>query len=147
MKERRSMLDSRISMEQREQFEGLGEVQKRQFRNRIRKNTILAVFCILFAAIYEAFSHQVYSAYMIGAFLFPVVLGIVPDIIREKAHRKVSESAFTLQQCGIYTLVIGSIFRGVLDIYGTTNQAGVLYWTVGWGLVIVGGIAECIIKG
>ena len=84
---------------------------------------------------------------VIRSFLFPVVLGIVPDIIREKAHRKVSESAFTLQQCGIYTLVIGSIFRGVLDIYGTTNQAGVLYWTVGWGLVIVGGIAECIIKG
>lgn len=131
------MLDSRISMEQREHFEGL-EVQKRQFRNRIRKNTILAVFCILFAVIYEAFSHQVYSAYMIGAFLFPVVLGIVPDILRKKTHRKVSGIARTLQQCGIYTLVIGSIFRGVLDIYGTTNQAGVLYWIAGWGLVIVG---------
>lgn len=107
-------------------------------KHRIAKNIILAVFCILFAAIYEAFSHQVYSAYMIGAFLFPVVLGIVPDIIREKTHRKVSTLALTLQQCGIYTLVIGSIFRGVLDIYGTTNQAGVLYWIGGWGLVIVG---------
>lgn len=110
--------------------------------SRIRKNTILAAFCVIFAAIYEYFSHQVYSAYMIGAFLFPVVLGIVPDILREKTHRKVSGIARTLQQCGIYTLVIGSIFRGVLDIYGTTNQAGVLYWIVGWGLVIVGGIAE-----
>lgn len=140
------MLDSRISMEQREHFEEL-EVQKRQFRNRIRKNTILVAFCVIFAAIYEYFSHQVYSMYMIGAFLFPVVLGIVPDIIREKTHRKVSTLALTLQQCGIYTLVIGSIFCGVLDIYGTTNQAGALYWIVGWGLVIVGGIAECIVKG
>ncbi len=75
-------------------------------KHRIAKNIILAVFCILFAAIYEAFSHQVYSAYMIGEFLFPVVLGIVPDIIREKTHRKVSTLALTLQQCGIYTLVI-----------------------------------------
>lgn len=135
------MLDNRKSMEQREHFEGL-EVQKRPFRNRIRKNTILAAFCVLFAAIYEYFSHQVYSAYMIGAFLFPVVLGIVPDILREKTHRKVSGIALTLQQCGIYTLVIGSIFSGVLDIYGTTNQAGVLYWIAGWGLVIVGLIIE-----
>lgn len=115
--------------------------------SRIRKNIILAAFCVIFAAVYEYFSHQVYSVYMIGAFLFPVVLGIVPDILREKTHRKVSGIARTLQQCGIYTLVIGSIFRGVLDIYGTTNQAGVLYWIAGWGLVIVGGIAECAIKG
>lgn len=109
-------------------------------KHRIAKNIILAAFCVIFAEFYEYFSHQVYSMYMIGAFLFPVVLGIVPDIIREKTHRKVSTLALALQQCGIYTLVIGSIFRGVLDIYGTTNQAGALYWIVGWGLVIVGGI-------
>ena len=53
-------------------------------KHRIVKNTIFAVFCILFAAIYEAFSHQVYSLFMIGAFLFPVLLGIVPDLIRKK---------------------------------------------------------------
>ena len=140
------MLDNLIRMEQREYFEYL-EAQKSWLRRSIGKNTILAAFCVIFAAIYEYFSHQVYSAYMIGAFLFPVVLGIVPDILREKTHRKVSSLALTLQQCGIYTLVIGSIFRGVLDIYGTTNQAGVLYWIVGWGLEIVGGIAECTVKG
>ena len=51
---------------------------------RIRKNTVFAAFCAIFAAIYEHFSHQVYSPYMICAFLFPVCLGIVPDIIRLK---------------------------------------------------------------
>lgn len=56
---------------------------------RLYLNTILADFCMIFAAIYEYFSHQVYSSYMIGAFLFPVALGIVPDILRKKKHRKV----------------------------------------------------------
>ena len=32
---------------------------------RIRKNTVFAAFCAIFAAIYEHFSHQVYSPYMI----------------------------------------------------------------------------------
>lgn len=99
------MLDNRISMEQREHFEE-PEVQIRWFRNRIRKNTILAAFCVIFAAIYEYFSHQVYSWCMIGAFLFPVALGILPDVLREKMHRKVSGFALTLQQCGIIQFIL-----------------------------------------
>lgn len=82
------MLDNRMSVEQREYFEE-PEAQIRWFRKRIRKNTILAAFCVIFAAIYEYFSHQVYSSYMIGAFLFPVALGILPDVLREKMHRRV----------------------------------------------------------
>ena len=106
---------------------------------RIRKNTVFAAFCAIFAAIYEHFSHQVYSPYMICAFLFPVCLGIVPDIIRLKLCKSpkylqkagqiysrhdishIYEISLVMQQCGIYTFAVGSIFRGILDIYGTTN--------------------------
>lgn len=111
-------------------------------KHRIVKNTIFAVFCILFAAIYEAFSHQVYSLFMIGAFLFQVLLGIVPDLIRKKMGHTGNEIALALQQCGIYTLTVGSIFRGILDIYGTTNRAGAVYWVAGGVLFAVGILME-----
>lgn len=111
-------------------------------KHRIVKNTIFAVFCILFAAIYEAFSHQVYSLFMIGAFLFPVLLGIVPDLIRKKMGHTGNEIALALQQCGIYTLTVGSIFRGILDIYGTTNRSGAVYWVAGGVLFAVGILME-----
>lgn len=111
-------------------------------KHRIVKNTIFAVFCILFAAIYEAFSHQVYSLFMIGAFLFSVLLGIVPDLIRKKMGHTGNEIALALQQCGIYTLTVGSIFRGILDIYGTTNRSGAVYWVAGGVLFAVGILME-----
>lgn len=118
---------------------------------RIRKNTVFAAFCAIFAAIYEHFSHQVYSPYMICAFLFPVCLGIVPDIIRLKLCKSpkylqkagqiysrhdishIYEISLVMQQCGIYTFAVGSIFRGILDIYGTTNVLSIL---VGRGIFI-----------
>ena len=115
------------------------ETENYSRKHRIVKNTIFAAFCILFAAIYEAFSHQVYSLFMIGAFLFPVLLGIVPDLIRKKIGHTGNEIALTLQQCGIYTLTVGSIFRGILEIYGTTNSAGAVYWVAG-GVLFAGGM-------
>ena len=37
-----------------------------------------SVFFALFGAIYEQFSHQVYSYYMIYAFALPLILGALP---------------------------------------------------------------------
>lgn len=129
---------------------------------RIRKNTVFAAFCAIFAAIYEHFSHQVYSPYMICAFLFPVCLGIVPDIIRLKLCKSpkylqkagliysrhdishIYEISLVMQQCGIYTFAVGSIFRGILDIYGTTNVLSAVYWWAG-AFLFIGGIGiNCV---
>lgn len=129
---------------------------------RIRKNTIFAVFCAIFAAIYELFSHRVYSPYMICAFLFPVCLGMVPDIIRLKLCKSpkylqkagqinrghenshIYEISLVMQQCGIYTFAVGSIFRGILDIYGTTNALSAVYWWTGAVLFIGGVTINCV---
>ncbi len=40
-----------------------------------------ALFCIVFAVIYESFSHQVYSGYMIFAFALPLVGGALPYLL------------------------------------------------------------------
>lgn len=122
---------------------------------RIRKNIIFAVFCAIFAAIYEHFSHRVYSPYMICAFLFPVCLGIVPDLIRLKLCKspqylqkagQIYEISLVMQQCGIYTFAVGSIFRGILDIYGTTNALSAVYWWAGAVLFIGGVTINCVRK-
>ena len=131
--------------------------EKNIIKHRITKNLIFAAICAIFAAIYEYFSHQVYSPFMICAFLFPVILGIVPDLFRsridgnngnteltQKSQRKVPDITLTLQQCGIYTLTIGSIFKGVLDIYGTTNSKGVIYWWCGGALIAAGIVVELL---
>ena len=101
---------------------------------------ILSVFCALFGAVYESFSHDVYSFYMIYAFGFPLVGGALPYGILSAFHISKSSSALArnLYHSGIATLTVGSIVRGVLDIYGTTNSLSRYYWFVGFFTVAAG---------
>lgn len=39
---------------------------------------LVSLFCALFGAVYEVFSHEVYSFYMIYAFAFPLAGGTLP---------------------------------------------------------------------
>ena len=101
---------------------------------------ILSVFCALFGAVYELFSHEVYSFYMLYAFGFPLVGGALPYGILSAFHLSKSSSALArnLYHSGIATLTVGSIVRGVLDIYGTTNSLFRYYWFVGIFAVVAG---------
>lgn len=121
-------------------------MRKQIIRKQIIKNTILTVLCIIFSTIYECFSHQVYSIFMIGAFIVPLLAGVGVNVIRWLAYNdiEISESALAIWQCGVYTLTVGSIFRGILDIYGTTNSKGMLFWYVGFLLIAIGGAIELI---
>lgn len=163
-----------------------------------------AVFCALFGAVYEIFSHGVFSFYMIYAFAFPLVLGAVPmlwmglrtaksaeeietpmgfetdtaedlwfepytaeegagtRLQRMGREEESSDSAeyrlnsrenspeadrlfhlpgsleLTAWASGIAALTVGSIFRGVLEIYGTTNRLVIVYPVVGGTLLAAG---------
>ena len=78
---------------------------------------------ILFGAIYERFSHEVYSYYMIYAFAFPLVLGVLPGLSIVLFDLRIpSATTIRLWSYGIAVLTVGSAFKGVLDIYGTTNR-------------------------
>lgn len=106
-----------------------------------------SVFCILFGAIYEVFSHGVYSFYMIYAFAVPLVLGAVPFLAAAlSAKRQKDGSLFRLPgtlsihtwNAGIAALTVGCIFQGVLRIYGTTNRLVIVYPVVGVILLLIG---------
>ncbi len=100
---------------------------------------IISLFCVLFGAVYEYFSHEVYSGYMIYAFVFPMIsAGAFLAICLSPLKKYPGVVARNLYHSGIATLTVGSIIRGVLDIYGTTNSLVMFYWIVGVVLLVVG---------
>lgn len=107
---------------------------------------LISILCALFGAIYEVFSHEVYSFYMIYAFAFPLVGGTLPFFILNLVHVKKYPDVLTrnFYHSGIATLTVGSIMRGVLDIYGTTNELLNYYWKIGILLLILSVIAFLI---
>lgn len=101
---------------------------------------LAAIFCGVFGSVYELFSHGVYSYYMIYAFAFPLVGGVLPFLILDLKNPRYMPSALAqgLYHAGIATCTIGSIIQGVLVIYGTTNSKTVIYWIAGAVLVTAG---------
>lgn len=101
---------------------------------------LTACFCALFGGIYESFSHGVYSYPMLYAFAYPLIGGGLPFLILGLSRCKVYPGAMeaAIYHCGIATLTLGSIIRGVLEIYGTTNYLTVYYLYAGSALVGIG---------
>lgn len=103
---------------------------------------LASLFCILFGAVYETFSHEVYSYYMIYAFVFPLVGGTLPFLAMALFKVKEYPGSFAglLYHAGIATLTVGSVLRGVLDIYGTSKRLLNIYWILGIVLTVIGAI-------
>lgn len=98
---------------------------------------LISIFCALFGAVYEHFSYGVYSYYMIYAFAFPLVGGVLPALSFCLLGIKKYPGAVArnLYHYGIATFTVGSIIQGVLEIYGTTNSLIQWYWLAGIALV------------
>ena len=99
-----------------------------------------AAFTLLFALVYECFSHQVYSRFMLFAFLFPLLGGALPYALLARASRRAQPGVLNrcLYDSGLAALTAGSVFRGVLEIYGTTSRLGAVYWICGIALCSLG---------
>jgi len=83
---------------------------------------IQSIGILIFSLIYESFSHDVYSPFMMYAFLIPLILGFIPSLILRLTKRKVSKWTITFYNLAIATLTIYSLLKGFLEIYGTTNS-------------------------
>ena len=100
----------------------------------------MSIITAVFGAVYEMFSHQVYSGFMIFAFLIPLIFGFLPSAIlagRASVQRQYDEPLM-FYYFGIVTLTFGSVFRGILQIYGTTSHLEKYYWIAGAALVTAG---------
>lgn len=106
---------------------------------------LISLFCALFGAVYELFSHEVYSFYMIYAFMFPLAGGVLPFLLMGMGKLFINSSAVScnLYHAGIATLTIGSILTGIVEIYGTTNTLIRIYWMTGT-FMISGSLLLCM---
>ncbi|MBO7675160.1 MAG: hypothetical protein J6S63_09140 [Atopobiaceae bacterium] len=106
---------------------------------------VTSLACALFGAVYELFSHEVYSYFMIYAFALPLGLGALPNLALACAHKHApGRFAANAWNSGVATLTVGSIFRGATDIYGTTCSLAVAYPVVGAALLVVGLVAYAL---
>lgn len=124
--------------------------------------TLTTVFVFVFAKIYGIFSHGVSSVFMSYAFLFPLTLIFLPKFINlctgnrlwngsletEEGEKKLflSSLASFLWKSGVAVLTVGSLYKGVLDIYGTSGSFEWVYLVVGVLTLVSGGISALLAK-
>lgn len=118
---------------------------KKTAKNTYITFLVFTVFSAVFALIYEYFSHQVYSYAMIFSFAYPLVLGFIPFFVLYKKGISFFPNDFSRlsYSFGIITLMVGSIFKGVLEIYGTTNRHLVIYYYAAALLLFAGIVTWC----
>lgn len=98
----------------------------------------ISIFVFIFGQIYEYFSHGVYSSYMMFAFLIPFIGLFIPSLLNNLIlKRKITDNVTLPWKCGIATLTVGSIYKGVLEIYGTSGTFEQVYLIIGSLLCIV----------
>ena len=99
----------------------------------------------VFGAVYECFSHEVYSYYMIYAFAIPLCMGALPYSIMTLKRKKPDGIFLNLWNSAIAAFTTGSIFYGILAIYGTTNQLVIVYPITG-GILTLTALCRIIRK-
>ena len=94
----------------------------------------ISLLCALFGGVYEVYSHGVYSFDMIYAFVYPLAMGALPfAALASLSLREPSLWASRLYHWGIAALTVGSVIRGVLEIYGTT--CALCFWYLPTGII------------
>ncbi|MDO4564770.1 MAG: hypothetical protein Q4C04_04075 [Clostridia bacterium] len=100
---------------------------------------LISLLCALFGFVYEQFSHEVYSFYMLYAFAFPLALGVLPFFTMALFVRRLpSRLPLNLYHSGLATLTVGSLFQGALEIYGTTSRLTTVYLLAGLAFTVSG---------
>ena len=108
-----------------------------QLKKHLLYNIIGTGFLALFGAIYELFSHEVYSYFMLYAFSIPLMMGVLPYAVLLLTEKYPDNSFLNLWNTAIATFSIGSVFAGVLAIYGTTNSLIIVYPITGIILMLI----------
>lgn len=109
-----------------------------QLKTHLMFNVAGTIFLALFGAIYELFSHGVYSYHMIYAFGFPLIMGVLLYAVLILKGKYPRRSFLNVWNTAIATFSLGSVFEGVLEIYGTSNPLVIVYPVAGGILLIIG---------
>lgn len=102
----------------------------------------VTLVCILFTAVYEAFSYGEYSWHMRLMFLIPLALGSLTalGLAFSSVRTRISRAAFNLWNSGIAVLIFGCLLRGIINISGRFTDYDKYYWIAG-GLLLLSAVA------
>lgn len=112
-------------------------------RHWLRADAVWALACAVFSAVYETYSHDVISLWMVLVFLFPLAGGVLPAAIFLRRGRAPEAVPLALWRSGVAALGMGSCVRGALEIYGTSSAFQSVYWA-GGGLLLAAGVLLCL---
>lgn len=113
------------------------ETRETQCLKAARNYLYASAFCAFFGAVYERFSHGVYSYFMLYAFALPLMLGALPAVLSGLRDGPTpSPVSVRLWGAGVATLTVGALFRGILDIYGSSSGLTLVYWVAGGGFLL-----------
>lgn len=96
------------------------EQRRRALLRHAAGQLIAAVFCAVFGMIYEHFSFGVYSNFMLYAFMFPLISGLIL-VLMALGKRPPGRAFLNLLAAASATFALGSLAAGVVKIYGTDN--------------------------
>lgn len=115
------------------------ERSEKEIEKLVLTYLIITLVCAGFGAVYEFFSHGVYSYYMLYAFMIPFLGGTVYFYcilyFRSKIPRCIARR---FQHFGLLTVTVGCMVCGILEIYGTTNYLVNIYFIVGGMFLVIG---------
>ena len=112
-------------------------------KKQIIKYLIFTIFCLVLGIIYEHFSHNVFSIYMSFAFIIPF-FGLLVNSFIYKFKIKTDIYSNKFFNYGIITFTVGSLLKGALDIYGTTNKLLYLYIVFGLFFIVISLITRIV---
>ena len=72
---------------------------------------IISIFCLIFGQVYEIFSHEVYSNYMIYAFLIPLIFGAGVSFALYFIKIELGAFGNKLYNASVATFTCGCIFN------------------------------------
>ena len=101
----------------------------------------IGAFVALFGAVYELNSHNVFSAAMVFACRYPLILGALMYLFMYFLPTKKVPGILVacIYHFGVAMATTKAIFIGVIDIYGTTNRVMVTVYTIlAWVFVLLG---------
>jgi len=99
------------------------------------------LFLIVFQFIYHIFAHGVTSNYMSYAFMFPLGLGVLSCLV-DYLTKPSNVISLSIWQMGVVTLSVGSIMKGVFDIYGNTSSLVPYFFYAGILFIVLSLIIE-----
>ncbi len=123
----------------------LDMIIKKQLKKTAVIYAVFTVFIAVFGLVYEHFSHDVWSSYMGLCFLIPLFGGIFYIVLKRFIFNSKKNTASKLFGIGddmyhsaVATFTLGSLIRGIVDIYGTTNHLLIWYAVAGCILLTAG---------